>query len=140
MSEIVEMVDLNYKYNPKNYKFMITVEDLDTLKKTDYQADGLKIDELPAGYEQGELRAYDFKVETLEDGFLMARCKKVYEKPAIGVKPCFVASEMRIMELVKGIERQLDSGSPNHKLIKRWASEIVGQCDLIEADKEWGKK
>lgn len=55
--------------------------------------------------------------------------------PPLGVKPCWLAANCRIEELSEAITRQTGAEKPNYGLIKRWASEIEEQCNLIENDR-----
>lgn len=57
------------------------------------------------------------------------------EKPPLGVIPCYLAAEKRIIDLADAIKRQLKAEKPDYDLIKRWANEIENQCDLIDYDR-----
>ena len=61
--------------------------------------------------------------------------KDIYNRPPLGVKPCWVAAEGRIGDLADGIKRQLGAESPDYDLIRRWSKEIGWQCELIEHDR-----
>ena len=54
------------------------------------------------------------------------------KKPPLGAKPYYIASGDRIHELAEAINRH--AGSPNRNLdyMRKWAREIIAQCDLIE--------
>ena len=70
---------------------------------------------------------------THENG-LYLKCTS-YEKPALGIKPCRIAAAERIAELSDAIKRQITSTTtPNYDAIKRWANEIMNQCDVVEFD------
>ena len=58
------------------------------------------------------------------------------EKPALGVKPYYVAAWKRIGELVEAIERQYESSKGDAKLVEKWAREIQWQCYIIDAIKD----
>ena len=76
--------------------------------------------------------------EMKKDGYSLREAIEMLvsaSKPALGVKPCWLASEERIGDLADGIKRQIESGKPDLKLIKRWTREIGGQCELIEYDR-----
>ena len=60
-------------------------------------------------------------------------------KPPLGVKPYFVSATDRIEELSKAIYDYSQETSRT-SLIKRWASEIILQCELIEKTQEMEKK
>ena len=54
------------------------------------------------------------------------------KKPPLGARPYYIASGDRIHELAEAISRH--AGSPNRNLdsMRKWAMEIIAQCDLIE--------
>ena len=57
--------------------------------------------------------------------------KPVFDKPPFGCKPACVSSAERIIELSEAITRQAKD-TCNEQLIKRWATEILYQCEIME--------
>ena len=57
-------------------------------------------------------------------------------KPALGIKPAWLAAQCRIQELSEAIIRQIEDIKPNTNLIRKWAYEIISQTDLYEEDKD----
>lgn len=57
--------------------------------------------------------------------------KPTFTKPPLGCKPACVASVERMQELAEAISRQLESDTVNEQLIKRWATEILFQCEIM---------
>ena len=55
-------------------------------------------------------------------------------KPPLGVKPCFIQAEERIKDLADAISRYANRG--DYEIIKRWANEILMQCDIAEMEKD----
>lgn len=53
-------------------------------------------------------------------------------KPPLGTKPCRIHAEQRIEDLSNAILRNIGSDNPKYDLIRKWATEIVLQCDLAE--------
>lgn len=56
-------------------------------------------------------------------------------KPPVGVSPAWITSRRRINSLAEAIARfSNDSfeGAVNTKVIRDWASEIIGHCDILE--------
>ena len=51
-------------------------------------------------------------------------------KPPLGARPYWVAAKERINELCEAIIRA--DPSQNYSSIRKWAEEIIQQCDLIE--------
>lgn len=68
--------------------------------------------------------------EPVSDNDLKDDWKPVFKKPPLGCKPACVASVERMKELSGAISRQLDD-IPNEQLIKRWATEILFQCEIM---------
>ena len=59
------------------------------------------------------------------------------EKPPLGVKPYWIHSSERILDLCGAIERYTCySIRIETDFIKRWAKEIVEQCEIIERLRE----
>lgn len=56
------------------------------------------------------------------------------EKPPLGVKPYFIQAEERIKDLADAISRYVNRG--DYEIIKRWANEILMQCDIAEMEKD----
>lgn len=54
------------------------------------------------------------------------------DKPPLGIKPCHIHAEQRIEDLSNAIVRNVGSDKPKYDLIRKWATEIVLQCDLAE--------
>jgi len=54
----------------------------------------------------------------------------VLSKPPLGVKPCYIQAEQRIKDLADAISRYANRG--DYEIIKRWANEILMQCDIAE--------
>lgn len=65
-------------------------------------------------------------------------CHKIYatqqntDKPPLGTKPCHIHAEQRIEDLSNAILRNIGSDKPKYDLIRKWATEIVLQCDIAE--------
>lgn len=58
-------------------------------------------------------------------------------KPTLGVKPYYIAAEIRIAELADCIIRHVGDEYPaDTEHITVWAREIVQQCNLIRAMQE----
>lgn len=53
-------------------------------------------------------------------------------KPALGVKPAYVAAWQRIGELIDAVKRQYESANGKPELVSKWAEEICWQCSIIE--------
>lgn len=53
------------------------------------------------------------------------------KQPVLGVAPYYIVAEIRIKNLTGAIQRQFEQ-KPDLKLIKKWAQEIVIQCEVIE--------
>lgn len=58
--------------------------------------------------------------------------KHTISKPPLGVKPCYIQAEERIKDLADGISRYAHKG--DYEIIKRWANEILMQCDIAEME------
>lgn len=56
---------------------------------------------------------------------------KAAEKTPLGCRPYYIAASDRIEELATAIHRQATTQC-NVTLIKKWADEIVAQCELME--------
>lgn len=56
-----------------------------------------------------------------------------WKKPPLGARPCFVLADERIKELSEAITRY--SGTGEYKIMKKWAKEIVMQCDIAEMNR-----
>lgn len=54
------------------------------------------------------------------------------DKPPLGAKPCHIHAEQRIEDLSNAILRNVGSEKPKYDFIRKWAKEIVLQCDLAE--------
>ena len=54
------------------------------------------------------------------------------KKPALGAKPAHIVAWDRISELTKAIGRQFNEGEMNTELVKKWAREIIMQCNIID--------
>lgn len=57
-------------------------------------------------------------------------------KPPEGAKPYYIVAGNRIHELAEAIDRYSDTPKGNLSCIKKWAKEIIAQCDLIEKCEE----
>lgn len=57
--------------------------------------------------------------------------KSVSSKPPLGCKPAYISSPERIVELSKAITRQAED-TCNEQLIRRWATEILYHCEILE--------
>lgn len=57
--------------------------------------------------------------------------KPTFTKPPLGCKPACISSVERMQELAEAISRQLESDTVNEQLIKRWATEILFQCEIM---------
>ena len=68
--------------------------------------------------------------EPVSDNKMKDDWKPTFTKPPLGCKPACVASVERMKELSGAISRQLDD-VPNEDLIKRWATEILFQCEIM---------
>ena len=56
----------------------------------------------------------------------------VYKKPPLGCIPFDITAEHRIHHLASAIDRYSGDVESNTDLIRKWAKEILLQCDLIE--------
>ncbi len=54
-------------------------------------------------------------------------------KPLLGAKPCYIQADERIKDLSEAISRY--AGTGNYKTIRKWAKEILMQCDIAEMEK-----
>ena len=54
-------------------------------------------------------------------------------KQPLGVKPCYIQADERIRDLSDAISRY--AGTGNYKTIRKWAKEILMQCDIAEMEK-----
>lgn len=61
-------------------------------------------------------------------------------RPLIGIAPYFVVSWKRIISLAEAIEKYGRGDIGATKPIKRWAQEIIAQCELIESLESGGKQ
>lgn len=61
-----------------------------------------------------------------------------YNKPPLGAKPYYITAICRIAELSKAIHSFYDYSQELDRInyIKKWASEIILQCELIERMQE----
>ena len=57
---------------------------------------------------------------------------EIKEKPALGVEPAWLHAWSRIADLVDAIERQYYSQDMDAAPVKKWAREIILQCEIIE--------
>ena len=62
---------------------------------------------------------------------LVAGTTEHISKPPLGCKPACISSVERMQELAEAISRQLESDIVNEQLIKRWATEILFQCEIM---------
>lgn len=69
--------------------------------------------------------------EPVSDNKMKDEWKPTFTKPPLGCKPACVASVERMKELAEAISRQLESDTVNEQLIKRWATEILFQCEIM---------
>lgn len=53
-------------------------------------------------------------------------------KPPIGTVPYYLVAQSRISSLANAIDRYAMKTVGETRLIKKWANEIIAQCDLIE--------
>lgn len=68
---------------------------------------------------------------------MVAECPRCHnmihtDKPPLGAKPCRIHAEQRIEDLNNAILRNINSDKPKYDLMRKWATEIVLQCDLAE--------
>ena len=99
------------------------------LPKRDYKKindDGKRLLGTGTGY-----IAYSIEGESIMNGEF-----EVKEKPPTGICPYFVAGGYRIKDLAKAIERYAENPKWNLSTMRRWATEIIAQCDLIEKMEE----
>ena len=54
------------------------------------------------------------------------------EKPALGVKPAWMAAWSRIGDLIGAIDRQYQHPHGDPALVEKWAEEIVMQCEIVK--------
>lgn len=113
---------LKYEYDKEGNRYIVTIDGEKAFAHEIY-VNGQKV-----AKDSGEI-----EVCTYENGLYLS-CTS-YEKPALGVKPCVIAAEERISELAGAIKRQVTSTTiPDLDLVRRWASEITNQCDIVEYD------
>ena len=53
-------------------------------------------------------------------------------KPPLGTAPYYVAAQKRILSLAQAIDRYASVNKMDTGIIKKWAEEIVAQCDLMD--------
>lgn len=53
-------------------------------------------------------------------------------KPPLGIAPYYIIAQSRISSLAQAIDRYALEAKAETGVIKKWAKEIVAQCDLIE--------
>ena len=58
--------------------------------------------------------------------------KADYKKPPLGCKPAQLVCTDRIKIVADAISRYADSPNFNSQLVKRWATEILLQCEIFE--------
>ena len=58
--------------------------------------------------------------------------KPVYNKPPLGCKPSWVSSCERIKELSEAISRNINGVHKDVKNVKKWATEILYHCEIME--------
>lgn len=56
----------------------------------------------------------------------------IYKKPPLGCKPSWVSSCERIKELSEAITRNVGGVHKDTKNIKKWATEILYHCEILE--------
>lgn len=54
------------------------------------------------------------------------------ERPPIGAAPYYIVAVSRISSLAQAIDRFIGISNSDTELIKKWAKEIIVQCDLID--------
>lgn len=55
-----------------------------------------------------------------------------YDKPPIGCSPSYIPASIRIQDLADAISRHSPHAEQNTGHIKKWAEEIIFQCNIIE--------
>lgn len=58
--------------------------------------------------------------------------KPVYNKPPLGCKPSWVSSCERIVELSEAITRNINGVHKDVKNVRKWATEILYHCEIME--------
>jgi len=58
--------------------------------------------------------------------------KPVYNKPPLGCKPSWLSSGERIRELTGAITRNIESPNKDIDYIRKWATEILHHCAIME--------
>ncbi len=58
--------------------------------------------------------------------------KPVYNKPPLGCKPSWLSSCERIKELSEAIIRNVNGVHKDTSNVKKWATEILYQCEIME--------
>ena len=53
-------------------------------------------------------------------------------KPPIGIAPYYIIARSRISSLAQAIDRYAFETNTDTELIKKWADEIIAQCNLID--------
>lgn len=56
----------------------------------------------------------------------------LYKKPPLGCKPSWISSCERIKELSEAITRNIDVVHKDTGNVKKWATEILYQCEIME--------
>lgn len=64
----------------------------------------------------------------------MERKEYAISSPPLCVKPYFIQAEERIKDLADAISRYANRG--DYETIKRWANEILMQCNIAEMEKD----
>lgn len=64
-------------------------------------------------------------------------CSRAYTdeyegKPPLGIAPYYIIAQSRISSLAQAIDRYALEAKAETGVIKKWAKEIVAQCDLVE--------
>ena len=55
-----------------------------------------------------------------------------FKQCPIGVTPYWIEAGNRIVDLSEAIIRYSENVKKNYRYIRKWAEEIVQQCDLVE--------
>ena len=56
----------------------------------------------------------------------------IEKKPPLGARPAYVAAGERVHELAEAIVRNSGDVQLNTSLIKKWAGEIMAQCEIVD--------
>lgn len=54
------------------------------------------------------------------------------KKPPLGIPPYGITTIMRMKDIVKAMDRYIESGNINTNLFAIWAKELICQCELLD--------